>query len=133
MIVRSPIPTPKKICPFDVIGDVTISVAINIAPNIIPPDNNWNPESPTPRSSSAPYRIYNIGNNAPVNLMEFITEIESSLGQVAEKNFMDMQPGDVESTYADTTGLMNDFNYSPSTSLNKGVANFVNWYREFYT
>jgi UDP-glucuronate 4-epimerase len=64
--------------------------------------------------------------------MEFITEIETSIGQVAQKNFMDMQQGDVESTYADTTGLMDDFNYSPSTSLDVGVINFVKWYKEFY-
>jgi len=116
---------------FTYIDDIVDGI-IKVLDNPAKPDESWNPTEPTPSSSSAPYRIYNIGNNAPVNLMEFITEIESSLGQIAEKNFMDIQPGDVESTYADTTGLMNDFNYSPSTSLEKGVASFVKWYREFY-
>ena len=117
---------------FTYIDDIVDGI-IKVLDNPAKSDKNWNPENPTPSSSSAPYRIYNIGNNAPVNLMEFITEIETSLGQVAEKNFMEMQAGDVESTYADTSGLMNDFNYSPSTSLDEGVANFVKWYREFYS
>jgi len=116
---------------FTYIDDIVDGI-IKVLDNPAKPNENWNPENPTPSSSSAPYRIYNIGNNAPVNLMEFITEIETSLGQVAEKNFMEMQAGDVESTYADTSGLMNDFNYSPSTSLDEGVASFVKWYREFY-
>ncbi len=117
---------------FTYIDDIVDGI-IKVLDNPAKSDKNWNPENPTPSSSSAPYRIYNIGNNAPVNLMEFITEIETSLGQVAEKNFMEMQAGDVESTYADTSGLMNDFNYSPSTSLDEGVASFVKWYREFYS
>ena len=117
---------------FTYIDDIVDGI-IKVLDNPAKSDKNWNSENPTPSSSSAPYRIYNIGNNAPVNLMEFITEIETSLGQVAEKNFMEMQAGDVESTYADTSGLMNDFNYSPSTSLDEGVANFVKWYREFYS
>jgi UDP-glucuronate 4-epimerase len=95
-------------------------------------DSNWSGNQPTPDSSSAPYRIYNIGNNAPVNLMEFISEIETSLGRVAEKNFMEMQDGDVESTYADTSALMNDFNYKPFTPLSKGVDEFVKWFKDFY-
>ena len=117
---------------FTYIDDIVDGI-IKVLDNPAKSDKNWNPENPTPSSSSAPYRIYNIGNNAPVNLMEFITEIETSLGQVAEKNFMEMQAGDVESTYADTSGLMNDFNYSPSTPLDEGVANFVKWYRKFYS
>ncbi len=117
---------------FTYIDDIVDGI-IKVLDNPAKPNENWSPENPTPSSSSAPYRIYNIGNNAPVNLMEFITEIETSLGQVAEKNFMEMQAGDVESTYADTSGLMNDFNYSPSTPLDEGVASFVKWYREFYS
>ena len=117
---------------FTYIDDIVDGI-IKVLDNPAKSDENWNPENPIPSSSSAPYRIYNIGNNAPVNLMEFITEIETSLGQIAEKNFMEMQAGDVESTYADTSGLMNDFNYSPSTPLDEGVASFVKWYREFYS
>ena len=116
---------------FTYIDDIVDGV-VKVLDNPAKPDESWNPENPIPSSSSAPYRIYNIGNNAPVNLMEFISEIETSLGQVAEKNFMEMQPGDVESTYADTSGLINAFSYTPSTPLDKGVANFVKWYREFY-
>jgi UDP-glucuronate 4-epimerase len=116
---------------FTYIDDIVDGI-IKVLDNPAKSDDKWNPEKPTTSSSSAPYRIYNIGNNAPVSLMEFITEIETSVGQVAEKNFMDMQAGDVESTYADTTGLINDLNYRPYTSLDKGVANFVKWYREFY-
>ncbi|MCF6309088.1 MAG: NAD-dependent epimerase [Sulfurimonas sp.] len=85
-----------------------------------------------PQSSSAPYKIYNIGNNAPVKLMEFIEILENSIGKKAEKNFMDMQDGDVVSTYADTSGLINDFGYKPDTKLADGIGEFVKWYREFY-
>jgi len=87
---------------------------------------------PNSSLSSASYRIYNIGNNAPVSLMYFIETIETSLGKEAEKNFMEMQAGDVESTYADTTALMNEFDYKPFTPLDKGVNEFVKWYKEFY-
>jgi UDP-glucuronate 4-epimerase len=92
----------------------------------------WDPEDPEIQSSSAPYHIYNIGNNAPVDLMKFIETIEDALGKTAEKNMLPIQPGDVESTYADTSGLIRDFNYKPDTPLNKGVSEFVKWYREFY-
>ncbi len=78
------------------------------------------------------YKIYNIGNNSPVSLMEFIETIEEKMGKTAQKNFMDIQPGDVESTYADTQGLINDFGYKPDTKLSDGIGEFVKWYREFY-
>ena len=82
---------------------------------------------------SKPYKIYNIGNNSPVNLMEFIETIEDAIGKKATKNFMDIQPGDVESTFADVSGLINDFDYKPDTKLADGIGEFVKWYREFYT
>lgn len=100
-----------------------------------------NPAEPTekevgknlpPQYSTAPYRLYNIGNNAPVNLMDFITTIEKTIGKVAEKNYLPMQDGDVVSTYADTSELMNDFSYKPDTSLDIGIAEFIKWYRDFY-
>ena len=78
------------------------------------------------------YRIYNIGNNAPVNLMEFIEILEKAIGKKAEKNFMPMQDGDVVSTYADVSGLMKDFGYKPDTKLADGISEFVKWYRDFY-
>ncbi len=76
--------------------------------------------------------IYNIGNNAPLSLMEFIETLEKALGKQAEKNFMDMQDGDVVSTYADVSGLMKDFNYKPDTKLADGICEFVKWYKDFY-
>jgi len=82
--------------------------------------------------SSAPYRIYNIGNNAPVQLLEFIKILEHSLGKEAKKNFMDMQDGDVVSTYADVNDLINDFGYKPHTPLQVGIEKFVVWYKSFY-
>jgi UDP-glucuronate 4-epimerase len=78
------------------------------------------------------FNIYNIGNNAPVNLMEFIKTLENALGKKAQKNFMDIQPGDVESTYADVQGLISDFGYKPDTSLTNGIGEFVKWYKKFY-
>lgn len=85
-----------------------------------------------PQVSTAPYKLYNIGNNAPLSLMTFIETIENSLGKKAEKNFMPMQDGDVVSTYADVSDLINDFGYKPDTSLKVGIGEFVKWYREFY-
>ncbi len=82
--------------------------------------------------SSAPYRLYNIGNNAPVQLLDFITTLEQTIGKEAKKNFMDMQDGDVVSTYADVSDLINDFGYKPHTSLEEGIKEFVSWYRAFY-
>ncbi|HFU76505.1 MAG TPA: NAD-dependent epimerase [Arcobacter sp.] len=78
------------------------------------------------------FNVYNIGNNAPVSLMDFIETLENALGKEAEKNFMEMQPGDVESTYADTTPLVEDFGYKPDTELSGGISTFVEWYRGFY-
>ena len=116
---------------FTYIGDI-VEGLIKVIDNPAQKNENWNAEDPEIQSSSAPYHIYNIGNNAPVDLMEFIKTIEKSLGKVAEKNMMPMQPGDVESTYADTTELTEKFNYKPDTSLDDGVGEFVKWYREFY-
>ena len=116
---------------FTYIDDI-VDGCIKVIDNPSSVNKEWDANNPTPDSSSAPYRIYNIGNNAPVNLMEFIGEIENALGKEAKKNFMDMQPGDVESTYADTSALMKDFDYKPYTPLEKGVSEFVKWYREFY-
>jgi UDP-glucuronate 4-epimerase len=79
-----------------------------------------------------PYRIYNIGNNAPVPLMDFITAIEEALGIAAQKEFLPLQPGDVEQTYADVQNLIDEFGYKPSTSVKEGIQNFVEWYKAFY-
>ena len=83
-------------------------------------------------NDNAKYRIYNIGNSKPVMLLDFITEIEKAVGKKAIKNMLPMQPGDVEKTWADVTGLQNDFGYRPSTDISEGVKQFVSWYREYY-
>ncbi len=88
--------------------------------------------SPDPASSPAPYRVYNIGNGRPVKLLDFITTLEKHLGKKAQMNMMPMQPGDVEATWADTSALERDVGYKPSTDLDRGVGEFVKWYREFY-
>lgn len=88
--------------------------------------------NPSPNASSAPYRIYNIGNNNPVKLMDFITAIEKKIGKTVKKNFMEIQPGDVPATYADVTDLESDFNYKPNTSIDFGISKFIDWYKEYY-
>ncbi len=95
-------------------------------------DPSWCAKSPDPSRSTAPYRIYNIGNNSPVDLMDFIEAIEKSLGKKAKKNFLPMQPGDVPATWADVGDLVKDFGYAPSVPVKKGVEKFVNWYTEYY-
>ena len=95
-------------------------------------NKEWNAKDPEISSSSAPYKLYNIGNNAPLPLMTFIETLENALGKKAQKNFMDMQDGDVVSTYADVSGLMEDFGYKPDTKLADGIGEFVKWYRDFY-
>ena len=99
-----------------------------------PPEGNpdWSGEYPDPGSSRAPYKIYNIGNNAPVKLMDFITAIEKAVGKEAKKNMLPMQPGDVPATYADVSDLIEDLGYKPATPIQEGVDRFVQWYREFY-
>lgn len=101
--------------------------------DVIPKRNdNWTVEHGTPASSSAPYAVYNIGHGSPVNLMDFIKEIENALGIEAKKNFRDMQPGDVYKTYADTTDLFEATGYKPKVGLKEGVGALVTWYRDFY-
>jgi UDP-glucuronate 4-epimerase len=99
-----------------------------------PPKGNpeWNPENPDPASSSAPYKIYNIGNSKPVKLLDFISEIENMTGKKAILDLMPIQPGDVEKTWADVDDLMTDFNYRPDTSIEKGIREFVLWFRDYY-
>jgi len=95
-------------------------------------DENWDPANPDPGTSKAPYRLYNIGNQQPVELMRFIELIEECVGKKAEKNMLPMQPGDVPDTWADTEALSRDIGYAPSTPIEKGVKKFVDWYLEFY-
>ena len=92
----------------------------------------WDGSDPDPASSKAPYRIYNIGNNNPVELMEFIECLESSLGKKAKKELLPLQPGDVPDTYADIDDLVEQFGYKPSTSIKQGISNFIDWYKSVY-
>ena len=116
---------------FTYIDDI-VDGLINVIDNPAQSNENWNPENPEIQSSSAPYKIYNIGNNEPVSLMSFIETIEKALGKVAEKNMLPMQDGDVQSTYADVSELIKNFNYKPNTKLENGIEEFVKWYKNFY-
>ena len=94
---------------------------------------DWSSKRPDSSSSSAPYRIYNIGNNNPVELLDYIKCLEKSLGKVADKEMLPMQPGDVRDTYADVDALVEDFDYKPSMNIDDGIKNFCNWYLDFYS
>ncbi len=96
------------------------------------PNQSWNSLAPDPSSSTAPYRVYNIGNNQPVRLMEFIRTIEKALGKEAQKKMMPIQPGDVETTYADVSDLIKDTGYTPNTKLEDGIGQFIDWYLTYY-
>ncbi len=96
------------------------------------PNESWKGDNPDPGSSQAPYRVYNIGNNNPVHLLTFIETIENCLGKKAIKNLLPLQAGDVPDTYADVVDLVNDLGYKPSTPLEEGIKNFVEWYKDFY-
>ena len=95
-------------------------------------DPKWDGNNPNPATSAAPYRVYNIGNSSPQNLMRYIEVLEKNLGKTAIKNFMPMQSGDVRATQADTSRLSSDTGYKPDTTIELGIARFVEWYREFY-
>ena len=116
---------------FTYIDDITTGV-VRVVDNIPRSNTEWNGDRPDPGTSSAPYRIYNIGNHNPVELMRFIELLEENLGKKAIKNFLPMQPGDVHETYADVTDLINDIGYSPWTPVETGIRNFVIWYKQFY-
>jgi len=96
------------------------------------PDPAYNAELPNPGTSSAPYRVYNIGNDQPVQLMRFIELLERNLGRTVEKRLLPMQPGDVPDTWADVSALRRDVGYAPNTSIEDGVARFVRWYRNYH-
>ncbi len=116
---------------FTYIDDIVDGI-IKVIDDPAKSNDEWDAQDPEIQSSSAPYRLYNIGNNAPVALMKFIETIEDAIGKEAEKEMLPIQPGDVVSTYADTSGLIDDFDYKPNTELRLGVNEFVKWYRDFY-
>lgn len=116
---------------FTYIDDIVegLSRIIKKVPN---PDPNWSGDVPNPATSSAPYRLYNIGSNAPVQLMDYIHEIEKNLGMKAKLNLMPMQDGDVLKSHADIEDLIKDFDYTPKWKIKDGVKNFLKWYVEYY-
>lgn len=116
---------------FTYIDDIAESI-LRLQDIIPQPDENWTVETGNPASSSAPYRVYNIGNSQPVMLMDYIKALENALGQTATKNMLPMQPGDVLDTSADTSALYKAIGYKPQTAVAEGVARFVAWYRDFY-
>jgi UDP-glucuronate 4-epimerase len=117
---------------FTFVDDIVEGV-IRTADHVAEPNADWSSDSPDPGTSLAPYRIYNIGNNQPVELLHMIQVLEQSLGRTAEKNMMPIQPGDVPATYADVDDLIRDVGFQPKTSIEEGVQKFVDWYRSYHT
>lgn len=110
-----------------------IAEAIVRLQDVIPQaDPQWTVENGSPATSSAPYRVYNIGNSSPVALMDYISALEKALGKEAQKNMLPMQPGDVLETSADTSALYKVIGFKPQTSVEEGVKRFVEWYKAFY-
>lgn len=116
---------------FTFIDDI-IEGVVRVMDHIPCPDPSWNAATPDPATSSAPYRIYNIGNHQPVELGRFIEVLEENLGKKAEKNLLPMQPGEVLVTCADVADLEDAVGFRPDTSIESGIARFVQWYREYY-
>jgi UDP-glucuronate 4-epimerase len=116
---------------FTYIDDI-IEGLIKVMNKIPQPHANWSPKNPDPGTSKAPYKIYNLGNNNPVELLHFIEVIESCLGIKAKKNLLPMQPGDVPITYADVDDLIKDVGFKPDTPIEVGIKNFIDWYRNYY-
>ncbi len=116
---------------FTYVDDIVSGIE-NLIPIVPSPSTGWNSDSPDPASSTAPYKLYNIGNNNPVKLMDFIEAIESATGKKAKKNFLPIQPGDVPATYADVQDLVSTAGFKPGTSIQEGIRKFVDWYKEYY-
>jgi UDP-glucuronate 4-epimerase len=122
----------KHLRDFTYIDDIVEGVARTLENAAPAADPKWNSDRPDPASSSAPYRIFNIGNSRPVELLHYIELLEENLGKKAQKNFLPLQQGDVPSTFADVSELEAAAGYRPSTSVEVGVARFVQWYREYF-
>ena len=116
---------------FTYIDDIVEGV-IRVLDQPAIPNQTWDSSQPDPGSSSAPWRIYNIGNNSPVELLDYIKAIEDALGIKADMELLPLQPGDVPDTYADVADLVRDFDYKPTTTINQGVAKFIEWYKNYY-
>jgi UDP-glucuronate 4-epimerase len=116
---------------FTYIDDIVEGV-IRTLDHVPGPDPDYDPRSPNPATSDAPYRVYNIGNNAPVQLLDYIEVLEQTLGRKAQRRLLPLQPGDVPDTFADVSALQRDVGYAPSTPIQTGIARFVDWYRAYY-
>jgi UDP-glucuronate 4-epimerase len=116
---------------FTYIDDIVEGV-IRVLDRPAPPNPNWSGDHPDPGTSRAPWRVYNIGNNRPVNLMDYIGALENALGKKANKEFLPIQSGDVPDTWANVDDLVAQFDYQPNTSVERGVTNFVAWFRGYY-
>jgi len=116
---------------FTYVDDI-IEGVIRTLDHVAQPNPGWNSDAPDPGTSRAPYRVYNIGANNPVHLMHFIEVLEGCLGRKAEKNMLPLQPGDVPDTYADVKDLASDVGYRPQTTVETGIAKFVEWYLDYY-
>jgi UDP-glucuronate 4-epimerase len=116
---------------FTYVDDVINGIS-NVIKSPAKPDEKWDEQKPDPSRSSAPYRIYNIGNNKPEELLNFIIEIEKNIGKKAVLEFQDIQPGDVVATWANVDDLVNNFNYKPNTTIESGLRKFVDWYKLYY-
>jgi UDP-glucuronate 4-epimerase len=116
---------------FTYIDDIVEGVA-RVLDRVPQPNTAWSGDAPDPATSSAPYRLYNIGNHQPVDLLYVIELLEKALGRKAQKNLLPMQPGDVAETYADVDDLIQDAGFRPATPIEEGIARFVAWYLDFY-
>ena len=116
---------------FTYIDDIVEGV-VRVMAKVPEGNPDWSGDRPDPATSKAPWKVYNIGNNQPVELMRYIEVIEDCLGKKAEKNLLPMQLGDVPDTYADVDALVEDVDYKPSTPIEEGIKRFIEWYREFY-
>jgi UDP-glucuronate 4-epimerase len=116
---------------FTYIDDIVEGV-VRVTDTIAQPNSAWSGMKPDPGTSQAPYRLYNIGNNQPVELLDFIAALENSIGKKADKRLLPLQPGDVPETYADVDDLMRDVGFRPATPISVGIARFVEWYRSYY-
>jgi UDP-glucuronate 4-epimerase len=122
----------KMVRDFTYVDDIVEGI-IRVVDHVAQPNHDWNPELPDPATSQAPYRIFNIGNNKPIELMRYIEVLEESVGQKAKLDLLPMQPGDVQATMADTSELNQQTGFSPATPIEVGVARFVEWYRDYYS
>jgi UDP-glucuronate 4-epimerase len=116
---------------FTYIDDIVEGV-LRTADRNAEPNPKWSGDKPDPATSTAPYRLYNIGNNNPVALMDFIAAIEKAVGRDAKKIFLPLQPGDIVKTFADVDDLVRDVGFKPTTPIDEGIARFVDWYRSYY-